>query len=57
MSITCPECGEVLDPKKVDIEKHAYGHWGVIPKDIFKLQNPEAAKRYKELMKSAGGKA
>lgn len=57
MPITCPECGESLDKSKVDIEKHAIGHWGVIPKDIHKLQNPEAVKRYKELLKAAGGKA
>jgi len=46
----CPECGEDINPKEQDLEKHGIGHWGVEFKDVYKLDNPEARKRYAKLM-------
>lgn len=48
--VICPECGENLDPKVCDLEKHGISHWGVEFKDAYKLTNPEARRRYAKLV-------
>jgi hypothetical protein len=54
--VTCPECGAELNPKTQSIEAHGIFHWGVPFKDLYKIDNPEARKRYQKLMgKKAGG--
>jgi ssDNA-binding Zn-finger/Zn-ribbon topoisomerase 1 len=54
--VICPECGADIDPKKQSVEAHGIFHWGVPFKDLYKIDNPEARKRYQKLMgKKAGG--
>jgi len=44
--ITCPETGEELDSSKIDFEAYAANLWHVSLRDIDKLQNKEAKRRY-----------
>jgi len=44
--ITCPETGVELDSTKIDFEAYAANLWGVTLRDIDKLHNEEAKKRY-----------
>lgn len=41
----CPECGR--DLRGLDREKHAIMHWGVTPKNLDRLANEEAKRRYR----------
>lgn len=44
----CPECG--CDLEGLDREKHAIKHWGVTYKNLDRLANEEAKKRYKQVL-------
>jgi hypothetical protein len=51
--IICPECGKALDTEKHDIAAHGISHWSVPPKDVGLIRNPEAQRRYRELLQMA----
>jgi hypothetical protein len=53
MKVPCPECGKVLDSEKEDFLKHARTHYGCDVKDIYRMRNQEAQKRYKILVEYA----
>ena len=53
--IVCPECGVELDTEKVDVVAHAYGHWGVMPRDIGTLRNTQAQARYNQILDGVKG--
>lgn len=53
MEVLCPECGKILNSEKVDIRKHAVGHWGVSERDLHRMTNREAVRRYNTLITAA----
>lgn len=52
MKVICPECAGCLDSEKVDIIKHAVSHWGVEPRDLSRIRNGEAVRRYNILIEA-----
>jgi len=51
--VTCPECRKQIDTEQIDLRKHAFSHWGVVPRDIGRLNNSEAVRRYNILLQMA----